>query len=82
MTVSLNFWFDPKNQTAANQTSTSSSSSTENKEQNTEGDEIQKEKEQPKKREITPTEELALKREVESIIHEHTRDHKKVILTP
>lgn len=79
MTVSLNFWFDPKNQSSSNESLIFAPSSSNSEMQTADEEEdTLTENEVPKKREITPTQELALKREIESIIHKNTRDDEKV----
>ena len=77
MTVSLNFWFDPRNETMATQSTQNATTSInqENNQQNTnETDKVNPQE----KQNFTPTEELVLKREIESMIYETTRDHRKV----
>lgn len=71
MTVSLNFWFNPENDTIeAKLHKKVPVKHGQNKKNETTHSE--------NKKSFTPAEELVLKREIESMIYETTRDHHKV----
>ena len=75
MTISLNFWFEPKNDTSTD----TQEPTRPQKESDADEAGNEKEREEEEAADLSPAGELALSRNVELSLFKATRDHEKVL---